>query len=93
MAEGTNVFRGRQSALNVTGSVVVKPGNGRVGCVVVNTAGAAATLNDSATVGGAAAGNLIFAIPNTVGVYPLDFPFYNGLTLIGGAGVFALTYD
>ena len=88
-----NPVVGNQSALNQTGSVVVKAAMGRVKKVIVNTAVAGATLNDCATTGAAAAGNLIFAIPNSAGIYDVDFPFFNGLTLIGSTGVFAISYD
>ena len=36
--------------------------------------------------GGAVAGNQIAVIPNTVGVYDVNFPFFNGLAIVPGAG-------
>lgn len=78
---------GMSGKLNITTSTVVKPAPGRLIVVNVTTAGSGAgAVYDSTTVGGIAASNLIFSVPNTAGVYYVPFPFLNGLTVIPGTG-------
>ena len=78
---------------NIAASTVVKAGVGRLARVSVITAGAAGTVNDCATVGAAAIGNQIGVIPATVGIYYFDWPYFNGLTYVLGAGqVIAVSY-
>lgn len=92
MAEGVTTQRGRQSALNITGATLVKPGPGRVATVLVNVAGAAGTIND--TLASPGASNLIFNIPAVAGAYQLDFPFSNGLYVTpGSAQIVAVSFD
>lgn len=82
------------SALNVTALTLVHAGLGRVSKVVVLTAGSTAgKISDVATTGGVAAANLIFNIPNTVGIYELDFPIALGLVVTPGTGqVLSISY-
>jgi hypothetical protein len=82
------------SSLNVTALALVKVGVGRVAKVVVLTAGSApGKISDVATTGGVAAANLIFNIPNTVGIYELDFPIALGLVVTPGTGqVLSISY-
>lgn len=92
MSEGFNIVKGRQSALNVTGTGLIKGGSGRVAVVIVNTAGAQGTLSDTLTT--PAASNLIFNVPATAGIYVLDFPFSNGLYYTPGSGqVISISFD
>ena len=82
------------SSLNVTALTLVKVGVGKVAKVVVLTAGSApGKISDVATTGGVAAANLIFNIPNTVGIYELDFPIALGLVVTPGTGqVVSISY-
>jgi hypothetical protein len=77
--------------------VLIKAGAGRLCRVFVNTLSAApSTFNDAATVGGAAAANLLFTIPANApvgSVYVLDAPFTAGLVATPGAsGVLAIVW-
>lgn len=88
------VGNGSTNKLNITAATVVKATAGRICTVVVNVAGAAGTLNDCATTGAAAAANLIFAIPATVGVYKVDFPCLAGIVVAPGAAqVVSVSFD
>lgn len=86
---------GRSSALNISVATVVKASSGRLVRINVVTAGTTTgTANDTTTIGGAAATNEIFAIPNTVGSYFLDWPISNGIVIVPGTGqVVAVSYN
>lgn len=86
---------GNQSELNISSQTVVKTGTGRIIKLNVTTAGTTAgSVNDCATTGAVAAANLIFTIPNTVGVYVLDFPTLVGLVITPGSGqVVSISFD
>lgn len=86
---------GRNSALNISTATVVKASSGRLVRINVVTAGTTAgTANDTTTTGGAAASNEIFSIPNTIGVYFLDWPITNGIVIVPGTGqVIAVSYN
>jgi len=73
------------SLLNITAATVVKATPGRIVRVAVTTAGAAGSIYDHATTSGVAAGNLIAAIPATVGVFDLDWPCAVGIVVVPGA--------
>lgn len=83
-----------KSSLNISASTVVKASRGNIAKVVVLTAGSAAgAIHDCATTGAAAAANKVATIPNTVGVYTLEFPCFNGITYVLGTGqVVSITY-
>ena len=87
-AQGTKTF------LNISANTLVKATVGRVAKVSVVTAGSApSTVHDSATIGAAGAANEIAAIPNTIGVYNIDFPVSNGIVIkIGTGQVLAISY-
>jgi len=87
-AQGQNVF------FNISANTLVKATSGRVAKVSVITAGSApSTVHDSATIGAAGAANEIAAIPNTIGVYNIDFPVSNGIVIkIGTGQVLAISY-
>ena len=79
--------QGISTTLNITASTLVKAGQGRVAKVMINTAGSTAGgVYDSATVGGVGASNLVAVLPNTAGMYSLDFPIKNGLVVVTGTG-------
>ena len=78
---------GTNMTANITAAAVLKAVPGRVAKVSVIVAGSApGSVNDCATTGAAAAGNSIFVIPNTVGVYSVDMPTNNGVTVVPGTG-------
>lgn len=80
-------FGGSTSVLNITAATVVKAAPGTLWTITVTTAGSAAgSAHDVLTTGGAAAGNLIFDIPNTVGVYTLYWPCKTGIVITPGTG-------
>lgn len=87
--EGTNL------TVNISSSTVVKASAGRVFRVMVNTAGSTTgTLNNVTTTGGAAAANLVFTIPNTVGIYEVNAPMTSGIVIIPGTSqVIAVVYQ
>lgn len=73
--------------LNITASTVLKASPGRAVRVSVIVAGSAAgSLNDCATTGAAAASNEVAVIPNTVGVYEIDWPCGTGIVIVPGTG-------
>ena len=87
-AQGTKTF------LNVTADTLVKAKSGRVAKISVLVAGSAAgAVHDSATIDAAAAANEIAVIPDTVGVYNIDFPVANGIVIkIGTGQTLAVSY-
>jgi len=87
MVLGQEIQAGAQSALYLTTATLVKGGLGRVAKVNVIVAGSAAgSVNDVGIAAGAVAGNQIAVIPNTVGTYDINFPFFNGLVIVPGTG-------
>ena len=91
------IGQGNKSSLNNTAAAVklVSATARRINKVIVNTAASATSaIYDSATSGAAAASNLVFSIPQTAGIYDVDFPLTNGLCLlVGTAGVISLSYQ
>ena len=78
---------GNAASLNITASRVVKSTAGRVGKVTVIVAGSTAgSINDSTTTAGANTANTVFVIPNTVGIYSVDWPCANGIVAVPGTG-------
>lgn len=83
----TMTFRGQDSKLAISAQTLVLAGSGRIARVSVLVAGSSAgTINDAATTGAVASTNEIAVIPNAVGVYEIDFRFYNGLVITPGTG-------
>lgn len=90
---------GALTKLNMTAANLVKTGKGRVARLIVLTAGASGsiTLNDSATLGGAAAANAFFNAAGTLAagtVIDLDWPCANGIVIsaVGAGSVLAISY-
>lgn len=91
---------GALTKLNMTVANLIKAGKGRVARLIVVVAGSGGTitLNDSATLGGAAAGNAFFSAAGGLvagTVIDLDWPCANGIVLsaIGtGVPVLAISY-
>lgn len=75
------------SSLGLTAATVVKATPGRIGKLTVLVAGSAAgAVYDHASTSGVAAGNQIFVIPATAGVYAIEFPALVGITVVPGTG-------
>jgi len=76
-----------KSQPNIYQPTLLKAAPGYVFSLVVNTAGSApGTINDCTTIGAASAANQVAPIPNTTGVYKLDWPFQNGIVIVPGTG-------
>jgi hypothetical protein len=77
--------QGTDTKLNITGATVVKANQGRIVRIVVNTAGSTAgSVWDAVSTAGNGAANLIFSIPNVVGIYFLDIPVFAGIVITPG---------
>jgi hypothetical protein len=74
-------FIGTEAYLGVTESSLVYVGSGRLVNVIVSAAAAGGTVHDAATVATATTANVIFPIPNAVGVVQANVPFLNGLVI------------
>ena len=92
------IGRGSARALAVVAIAVIKLGPGRLTQVINNVGTAGFTLNDCATVGAAAAGNVIMTsgTVTTLGqIFTVDIPFTTGLVLgtLGSSGSLTIVYD
>ena len=79
------------SVLNITAATLVKVGGGFV--YAVGTTTGPCTLNDSATVAGVAAGNLIGTTATATGITQVNFKFNNGLVITPAAGVASVSFE
>lgn len=78
---------GKTASYNKAASSVIKASAGRLVRINVLTAGSApGAVHNCATTGAAAAGNLIFNVPNTIGTYVMDWPCDTGIVYILGTG-------
>ena len=92
---------GSKSALNLTAATLVSTTNAnsyaprRISRVNVLVAGTVAgSINDSASIAGAAVANQVFIIPNIVGAYWIDFPCLAGIVVTPGTGqTVCVSYD
>ena len=85
---------GSSSYLGVTEDALVYSGSGRLVNVVVTAAAAGGTVHDASSVSGANSNNIIFPIPNTVGLSLVNFPFLDGIVIKPAAGsVISITYS
>lgn len=73
-------------------STLVQSGFVRVLGIAVSTAGAAGALHDAPTLAGAASGNVIFTVPATIGFYPTNMVFKDGLVYVPGASQVAAVF-
>jgi len=89
------VSKGTTSAFNITAATVVKTGGGRLIKISVIVAGSAAgAAYDYASTSGVSAASEIFVIPNTVGIYEIDWPLATGLVIVPGTGqTIAVSYQ
>jgi hypothetical protein len=100
MSEGLGIS-GAKSMLNiaaatlVTSATVSSYSQRRLARVSVLVAGSTAgSVNDALSIATAAAANQVFVIPNTVGVYAIDFPILSGIVVTPGTGqTVAVSYD
>lgn len=85
---------GSNSYLGVTDNSLIYSGSGRLVNVIVVAAAAGGTIHDSATVTGANTSNVIFPIPNTVGLTVVNVPFFDGIVIKPAAGsTISVTYS
>jgi hypothetical protein len=87
MEEFMGIFRDGipETTLNITTPTLIKKGPGSLVSFTISVAGAAGTINDAATVGGAAASNVICATPAAAQAVFIPFTFQNGLVVSPGA--------
>ena len=79
--------QGSATSATVTGSTIVINGKGYLSRFCVTVAGSAAgTINNASSTVAPAAGNVLCAVPNTVGIYEAGLVFTNGLTIVPGTG-------
>jgi hypothetical protein len=84
---GVDRIPGAQTALNLTAATVIQASPGRLALVSVIVAGSAVgSASDAAAVADVAAGNQIATIPNTVGVFDVDWPCLAGIVVTPGTG-------
>ena len=90
-AQAANVL----SSLNITAATLIKATPGTIIAISVVVAGSAAgSVNDCATTGTVAAGNKVYSIPNTAGIYNLYFPCLVGIVVTPGTGqTLAVSYQ
>ena len=75
------------TSATVTASTLVLTGRGRLISFAVVVAGSAnGFIYNAGTPGGGAAATALVATPNTVGVYPANMVFTNGLVIAPGTG-------
>lgn len=87
-ASGAMPTGGGSSRLNLTSATAVKATPGYLATITVLVAGSASgTANDVATTGAAAVANQVFTIPNTLGVYNVNFPMAVGIVVVPGTGM------
>jgi hypothetical protein len=77
--------QGALSFNNLSTTTLIHTGFGRVCTVIVTTAGTTAgSVYDSANT--ASLTNKVYSIPNTVGVYVVNFPINYGIVIVPGSG-------
>jgi hypothetical protein len=94
MPQGPIVTQDRANATGYVGNITATTGTAirttnarliRINVVAASTA--AGGVYDCAAIGSTAAGNKIFSIPATVGVYTLEWPCVSGVTVFPAAGM------
>lgn len=90
--QATNVLNPTATSATVTASTLVIAGKGRLISFSVVIAGSASGLIHNAGApsgapsGGPSAANALVATPTTIGVYPVNMMFTDGLVVIPGTG-------
>lgn len=78
---------GSNTSSTAAADAVVFTGPGRLINISVTVAGTTVgAVHNATTVAGATATNMLAAVTNTVGVYPMNLLFTNGLVIIVGTG-------
>lgn len=77
---------GNNSYLGVTEDALIYSGSGRLVNVIVSAAAAGGTIHDAATVASATAANVVFPIPNSVGLSVVNVPIFDGIVIKPAAG-------
>jgi hypothetical protein len=86
-------INGTKTAQNVTAATLVKTGFGRVVTVSVIVAGSGAGSIYDTNVSSSTA-NVIYTIPNTVGITSVNLPVSNGIVVAPGTGqTVAISYS
>lgn len=86
--QATNVLNPTATSATVTASTLVIAGKGRLISFSVVVAGSASGLihNAGAPTGATSAANALVATPTTIGVYPVNMMFTDGLLIAPGTG-------
>lgn len=85
---------GSNSYLGVTENSLIYSGAGRLVNVIVSAAAAGGTIHDASTVSGANTSNVIFPIPNSVGLSLVNVPFFDGIVIKPAAtSIVGVTYS
>lgn len=85
---------GLSSRVGISENSIIFTGSGRIGTVSVTTAAAGGTIHDAESVAEADGTNIIYAIPNAVGIEVVNFPIVNGLVVKPAAGsVLSISYS
>jgi hypothetical protein len=85
--QATNVLNPTATSATVTSSTLVIAGKGRLISFSVVVAGSASGLiHNAGTPTGGAASNALVATPTTIGVYPVNMMFTDGLLIEPGTG-------
>lgn len=85
---------GLSSRVGISENAIIFTGSGRIGTVSVTTAAAGGTIHDAESVTEADGTNIIYAIPNAVGIEVVNFPIVNGLVVKPAAGsVLSISYS
>jgi len=94
MPQGASLTRDAADAtgyvanLTVTTGTAIKTAPARVvRCNVIAASTGTGGIFDCAAIGSTAAGNKIFSIPATVGMYTLEWPMSTGVTVFPGVGM------
>lgn len=78
---------GTNTSTTVSANTLVITGPGRLVNVSVTVAGTTnGAIHNVSTVAGASATNMLVTVANTIGVYPVNALFTNGLVIVVGTG-------
>jgi hypothetical protein len=86
-AQTNLTIQGTKSAVSLSANTAVSSGAGRLVNVIVTVAGTGAgSIFDAASIALAGTTNKIYVIPNTIGVYTVNIPIFNGIIVEPGTG-------
>lgn len=86
---------GNATSLNIAAAAVVKATGGQLWTVNNSVLGTSVgSVHDCATTGAATAANLVASIPEAIGTYTYNMPFFVGMVVVPGtAQVLAVAYS